>query len=140
MDNEMLALYKEANRKWNEKEHLMRNVLRYKDAPRASIGESDRRSLFAVGLTDDLMDWKIVSLDFGSSSSYYAYICNEDTAIGAHYRLVGELTSEIRIFDDVLGESMFAAKANKIRIWRARAFGCIIQLLGRDVYVKQALW
>ena len=45
----------------------MRNVLRYKDAPRASIGESDRRSLFAVGLTDDLMDWKIVSLDFGSS-------------------------------------------------------------------------
>lgn len=101
MDNEMLALYKEANRKWNEKEHLMRNVLRYKDAPRASIGESDRRSLFAVGLTDDLMDWKIVSLDFGSSSSYYAYICNEDTAIGAHYRLVGELTSEIRIFDDV---------------------------------------
>ena len=92
MDNEMLALYKEANRKWNEKEHLMRNVLRYKDAPRASIGESDRRSLFAVGLTDDLMDWKIVSLDFGSSSSYYAYICNEDTAIGAHYRLVGELT------------------------------------------------
>lgn len=33
MDNEMLALYKEANRKWNEKEHLMRNVLRYKDAP-----------------------------------------------------------------------------------------------------------
>lgn len=56
---------------------------------------------FAVGLTDDLMDWKIVSLDFGSSSSYYAYICNEDTAIGAHYRLVGELTHEIRIFDDV---------------------------------------
>ena len=120
MDNEMLALYKEANRKWNEKEHLMRN--------------------FAVGLTDDLMDWKIVSLDFGSSSSYYAYICNEDTAIGAHYRLVGELTSEIRIFDDVLGESMFAAKANKIRIWRAGAFDSIIQLLGRDVNVKQALW
>lgn len=91
-------------------------------------------------MTDDLMDWKIVSLDFGSSSSYYAYICNEDTAIGAHYRLVGELTDEIRIFDDVLGESMFAAKANKIRIWRAGAFGCITQLLGRDVYVKQALW
>ena len=53
MDNEMLALYKEANRKWNEKEHLMRNVLRYKDAPRASIGESDRCSLLQVGLTDD---------------------------------------------------------------------------------------
>lgn len=64
MDNEMLALYKEANRKWNEKEHLMRNVLRYKDAPRASIGESDRRSLFAVGLTDDLINWKIVSAGF----------------------------------------------------------------------------
>ena len=41
MDNEMLALYKEANRKWNEKEHLMRNVLRYKD------GESKQNSYLA---------------------------------------------------------------------------------------------
>lgn len=95
------------------------------------IGDSDIATLILVGMQGPDENCKLVSefLDFGQDGRYHAYIVDEDAKIGSHYEKVTEFRSWLRIYDDADCTKDFSA--DKIVIYRAGEFGCVIQLFNR---------
>lgn len=108
----------------------------YKEYDREFIGDSDIAALIFVGTTKDGLKANI--LNFGSDGRYNAYIVDENAKIGDHYTLEMEFETSsgfrawLKIYDDV--GLMADYKADKIRVYRAGDFGCIIQLIGKKEY------
>lgn len=95
----------------------------YREYEKHSIGASDIASL-TVRTPGCAFE-----LNFGEDGSYMAYIVDEDATIGDHYKLVKECSCWIWIYDD--DGMSYKAYADKIRIYQAGGFGCIIQLIGK---------
>ena len=97
----------------------------YKEYDREFIGDSDIAALIFV---------KANILDFGCDGRYNAYVVDENAKIGDHYTLEMEFETSsgfkawLKVYDD---EGLTADySADKIRVYRAGDFGCIIQLIG----------
>lgn len=98
----------------------------YKDFCKEYIGESDIASLILVGCGKKRLLLK--ELGFDGDDSYSAYIVDGgDVVIGSHYEKVAEFHSWMKVYDDYNMVKEF--HANKIIVYRAGGFGCIIQLI-----------
>lgn len=95
----------------------------YKDFPKVYIGSSDIASLTVRAGGD------VTALNFGEDGAYYAYIVTERAEIGEHYKKMFSTPSHwIAIYDD--DEKVFTRRdkdAQRINIYRAGEFGCIIE-------------
>lgn len=93
------------------------------------IGSSDGAALTVTGGDKEI---GLVSkiLKFIEDGSYCAYIVDENAVIGDHYEKVMTFNYFIRIYDD---DSLVAKfDGDVINIYRARDFGCIIQILNKE--------
>lgn len=105
----------------------------YKEYEKVFIGDSDIAALTFVGITKDGLKANI--LNFGSDGRYNAYVVDENAKIGDHYTLEMEFETSsgfkawVKIYDDE--ELTKDYSADKIRVYRAGDFGCIIQLIGK---------
>lgn len=98
----------------------------YKGFEKMYIGESDIASLTMVGFAPE-QGLTAQLLHFGGDNAYSAYIVDEpDVEIGAHYSLVGCFNSWLKIYDD--RELVFERCSDKIEVYRAGEYGCIIHL------------
>ena len=98
----------------------------YKDFEKMYIGESDIACLTMVGFAPE-QGLTAQLLHFGGDNAYSAYIVDEpDVEIGAHYSLVGRFDSWLKIYDD--RELVFERCSDKIEVYRAGEYGCIIHL------------
>lgn len=97
----------------------------YKSFDKQHIGESDIAMLTMVGAGHNGV--VALSLKFGGDESYSAYIVDKPAEIGAHYELVGSFKHWLKIYDDTSLTASFSAQ--RIRVWRAACYGCIIELL-----------
>lgn len=97
----------------------------YKDFPKEYIGGSDAAALLFAGSSENglISQW----VDFGGDSSYHAYIVEGEAEIGAHYSFVIEFRHWLKIYDDISLVHTFYAE--KIKVYRAGCYGCIIQLI-----------
>ena len=85
----------------------------YKDFEKEFIGDSDIATLIMLGYDSKEKDGLLLKkLNFGEDGNYRAYIVEGQAEIGSHYELVAEF--------DV------------IKVFRAKEFGCIIQLLKEE--------
>ena len=98
----------------------------YKDYCTKSIGASDISCLVLAGCSEK-DGFKLDKLDFGEDGSYYAYIVDKAAEIGSHYNKVAEFYHWLKIYDDF--GLTFSVYADKVIIYRAGAFGCIIQII-----------
>lgn len=100
----------------------------YKDFEKCYIGESDIAGLTIIGMTS--LGIKTDFLNFGSDGSYLAYICNvyalNGIEIPKHYEKVALFWNWLKIYDDTGLTAEY--EADKIEIYRAGNFGCIIKL------------
>lgn len=97
----------------------------YKSYESSYIGDSDVAALILAGISDGGLQSKV--LDFGEDGRYSAYIVDEDAEIGSHYEKQHEFTNWITIYDD--DTCVRTYHAEKIIVYRAGDFGCIIQLI-----------
>lgn len=103
----------------------------YKDAPKIPIGESD------IGVLTVVTVEKPMFLKFGGDGLYEAYIIDEDTELGDHYKEVMRIkpseewlsSALVKIYDDY--ELTFSSNASEIVIYRAGEYGCAIRLVGK---------
>lgn len=97
----------------------------YKEFPKEYIGDSDIAALLFAGLSENglISQW----VQFGGDSSYDAYIVDEEAEIGAHYSFIVEFKHWLIIYDDLSLSRTFYAE--KIKVYRAGNYGCIIQLI-----------
>lgn len=93
----------------------------YKDYDKNYIGESDIARLILS------YPGGVQALNFGEDGEYYAYIIDGDTIIGDHYKKVLQASTWLEIYDDTGLIRKF--KGNRINIYRAGDFGCIIQII-----------
>lgn len=100
----------------------------YREYQQDYIGSSDVAALTAIGFDGNEVAAKVVS--FGGDDAYMAYIVDENAAIGDHYAEVARFKSWAKIVDDSEIQKKFYA--DEIVIYRAGAYGCIIQLIGRQ--------
>jgi len=102
----------------------------YKDFEQAHIGGSDVAALIMVGCRGE-EGLKTEALDFGEDGCYKAYIVeSEDVEIGSHYKQVAIFNHWLKIYDD--NRLTFYMYAREFRVYRAGAFGCIIQIIGKN--------
>lgn len=100
----------------------------YKDFEKVFIGDSDIASLILAGC-EKSKGLVLKELHFGIDNSYYAYVVDEDTEIGSHYKLAAEFDTWMKIYDD---DSLVKSyTADKIKVYRAGEMGCIVQLIGK---------
>lgn len=100
----------------------------YKECPVAYIGDSDIAALILVGYRNGSKDGLVTEpLYFGMDGSYKAYIVDEETEIGKHYKLKATFNYWLKIYDD--DELVHNIKAKEIKIYRAGDMGCIIQII-----------
>lgn len=85
----------------------------------------DIAALILAGISDGGLQSKV--LDFGEDGRYSAYIVDEDAEIGSHYEKQHEFTNWMTIYDD--DTCVRTYHAEKIIVYRAGDFGCIIQLI-----------
>lgn len=97
----------------------------YKSYESSYIGDSDIAALILVGMANGDLQPKV--LNFGEDGRYSAYIVDEDAEIGAHYEKQHEFTNWRTIYDD--DTCVHTYHAEKIIVYRAGDFGCIIQLI-----------
>lgn len=95
----------------------------YKEYNKIYIGGSDYASLVLVGITKKGLEAKI--LNFGEDGDYNAYFVDKDAKIGSHYKKQYEFQRWLKIYDD--NELVKTIYANKIEIYQAGQFGCIIR-------------
>lgn len=97
----------------------------YKEFPKEYIGDSDIANLLFAGPSEDglISQW----VHFGGDSSYDAYIVKGEAEIGAHYSFIVEFKKWLIIYDDLSLSRTFYAE--KIKVYRAGNYGCIIQLI-----------
>lgn len=97
--------------------------MKYSDYRKISIGTSDIAALTIRSRYD------LFNLTFGGDDTYFAYICDENAEIGAHYHLVFEGETWITIFDDNELTFDFHDYGSKIKVYRGGEYGCILQFL-----------
>lgn len=99
----------------------------YRDTEKKYIGSSDIAVLILVGCKDN-EGVKTDLLSFGEDGGYSAYIVKDpEIEIGSHYQKVATFNGWLRIYDD---EAMtFNCSGKEINLYRAGAFGCIIQII-----------
>ena len=97
----------------------------YKSYESSYIGDSDIAALILVGMANGDLQPKV--LNFGEDGRYSAYIVDEDAEIGSHYEKQYEFTTWMTIYDD--DTCVHTYHAEKIIVYRAGDFGCIIQLI-----------
>lgn len=97
--------------------------MNYKFYEKKHIGSSDIASLTLR------FPSKAEVINFGGDGSFYAYVVDENAEIGSHYTLEASGESWIKIYDD--NGLSFDAYAEKINIYTAGGYGCIIQLINR---------
>ena len=111
----------------------------YKEYERQFIGDSDIAALIFVGTTKDGLKANI--LNFGSDGRYNAYVVDEivKMTVQENTYLTSNSFRMTEQRDIFLRESVQRRKASycsgnmrtdKIRVYRAGDFGCIIQLIG----------
>jgi len=93
----------------------------YKDFEKTFIGDSDVAALVLVGYSEKGLKAEI--LHFGEDGAYSAYI-TENAQIVEHYSLVSKFKRWLKVYDDA-GLTL-RIEADEIEIYRAGAFGCII--------------
>ena len=98
----------------------------YKDYLKDYIGQSDIACLILAGFKEDHGVFT-ENLRYNADGEYMAYIVDENTEIGSHYDLIAKFDSWVKIYDDTSLVHHF--RADKIKIYRAGDFGCIIQLI-----------
>lgn len=101
--------------------------MKYNDFSRVFIGDSDIGALIVAG-----GDMKPQYLNFGEDGKYTAYVITGGAGveIGSHYRHILTACGYVKIYDD---EGLtFSAHAEKINIYRAGEFGCIVELTNPD--------
>lgn len=97
----------------------------YKEFEKQFIGSSDIAALVLVGPTSNGVNPQM--LNFVEDGDYFAYMVDEEIDIPKHYELKHEFSHWLRIYDDdALIEKIYA---DKIKVYRAGDFGCIIQFL-----------
>ena len=106
-------------RKWNSGET-------YKEYAKAELGFSDVASLI-LRTMDANGGLKAAILGFGGDGCYSAYIVDSTAKIGEHYDLVFQGRVWLDVYDDTSLVAKFRGDA--IRVYRAGAFGCIIQVI-----------
>lgn len=99
----------------------------YKDFEKIYIGYSDGAFLTLVGGSQNSKGVFPEILCFGMDSSYKAYLVfGNDVEIGSHYSLECSFDNWLKIYDD---EGLVTTlRAKKIKVYRAKEMGCIIQL------------
>lgn len=115
---------KEETKQKNKKEKEKRIMKNYKDYGKVNIGSSDIAALIMAGGGQKNPSWLL----FGEDGSYSAYIVDENAAIGEHYKEIIQFDFWMKIYDDDGLTRHF--HADKIKVFRAGEFGCIIQLIG----------
>lgn len=96
----------------------------YKNYSKEYIGASDSARLLIEGINEEgVMDVK--RLNFGEDGSYNAYIVDARCEIPAHYKLQFSFNDFILINDD--RGRVATGEAQKINVYTAGDFGCIIQ-------------
>lgn len=93
----------------------------YKDFEKVQLGGSDCARLI---LSCDRLEY----LHFGSDGEYSAYFVNEEIELPSHYEKVFECGYSLWIYDDE--ERTLKVSGDKIEIYRAGDFGCIIYAPG----------
>lgn len=104
----------------------------YKDYQIIYIGDSDIAALTMVGCRDGA-GLVPEMLYFGGDNSYHAYLiertASETVEIGAHYKLVATYNHWLSIFDDFGRTYHSEKKVDRINVYRAGQYGCIIELI-----------
>lgn len=96
----------------------------YKNYMKEYIGASDSARLLIEGVNDEgIMEVK--RLNFGEDGSYNAYIVDAKCEIPSHYQLQFSFNDFILINDDF--GRVAKCESQKINIYTAGSFGCIIQ-------------
>lgn len=96
----------------------------YKDFSKIYLGESNIASVVMVGCQPQ-GGAKAELLRFGEGGSYTAYFVTKDIPITEHYEKVFEFRSRLAIYDDK--NYIGVVKAEKIEVYRAGEFGCVIK-------------
>lgn len=109
--------------------------MNYKDYTKYYIGSSDIAALTLTGMRPadepgDCTGLKTFAIHFGGDGDYYAYGCDEDAEIGAHYALEATFAHWLRIYDDT--GLVCKLYADIIKIYRAGEYVCIIQTFGKE--------
>jgi hypothetical protein len=97
----------------------------YNEFEKTFIGISDIASLILVGCNDDGVKTELLS--FNQDGRYQAYIIDENTTVGEHYKKVTTFNHWLKIYDDT--GLTFYEWAKEINLYRAGEMGCIIQLI-----------
>lgn len=99
---------------------------KHSECLKAYIGTSDIACLVLVGCKSD-SGVSTELLRFGGDSSYHAYLADEETIIPEHYELISTFNHWIKIYDDT--DLIWKTYAKEIRVYRAEAYGTIIQVI-----------
>lgn len=89
------------------------------------LGETESGVLELKGISTDNKPLH-TTLDFDESGYHNAYVVNFDEEIPAHYVKVAEFIKRLRIYDDFANSVCIIA--DKIAVYRAGEFDCIIQV------------
>ena len=98
----------------------------YKDYETINIGNSDIASLVLVGFKNNIGAITDL-LKFNEDGAYSAYLVDSEAKIKSHYTKVATFNTWLKIYDD-FGLVQYLT-GQEINIYRAGAFGCIIQIL-----------
>lgn len=122
----------------------------YKESEKRGIGESDIALLTLTGPIEGTVTYRMggkkyelpatgnvapQNLLFGGDGDYSAYIVEGDAEIGDHYEQVAEYKVWMKIYDDHGISREF--EADRIKVYRAGEYGCIIQLLGEKIRISE---
>lgn len=100
----------------------------YKDFEKKYIGDSDYAALTLTGC-DQMVGIKTQLLTFDGDDAYHAYIVTEDIEIPEHYEEAATFERWMRVYDDY--ELTAYIQADKITVYRAGLFGCIIKAINQ---------
>lgn len=102
-----------------KKEKRWYRMKTYKEFPKRYIGESDSAYLLLRSAQEEKQ------LTFGEDGFYSAYIVNDSACeIPDFYKKVFECSDQLEVRDDFEKSTVF--KGEKIEVYRAGEFGCII--------------
>ena len=101
----------------------------YKDCKKIYLGESDSAKLMMIGMVDSTTE-DVKYLKFVEDGAYDAYFADEETEIPSHYSPVAEFFDLMHIYDD--NGLTVSIAAEKIEVYRAGMFGCIVRVIGED--------
>lgn len=108
----------------------------YKDFPKVSIGGSDIATLYVTSEDKNSpTGYRCESLSFGGDGVYSAYFVTGPAKIGSHYSMVQVHFEECNIHSQDVAEFPITVQAERICIYRAGEFGCIIEAIGGSMFI-----